>query len=326
MGKYEQKLNFKLFKDMKIISGVIDRPIEALELEFNFNVNCEFNRKIDVLAKDSVTNELIFIETQLTEADKKHYEEFTKLLTANHIDNCIFIWIAKSFSEDKLFELKSEILLYNKSIRIYFVTLSDRVIEALSNIEPYFDNVIDEIDSKIQVNIDDFIIVNSFENNNFTNSLLTISELFPKKHHNAKVLNEILERMRKLSDFMALHYYKDLSKHRMSFGIGADQFTASLGINNHRDTIYFSITFPLKLWHTLNCSGIRKTIDLELNCLVKYDEEKLRYFFEISNDKRNRQLMYDFFACSAVKLILIVYSSFKEKILCPERYTLTNKM
>ncbi|WP_085992167.1 hypothetical protein [Oceanobacillus senegalensis] len=116
-------LNIILKQNPSLISQFLGGDYRHVELERYENTN-ENKMYIDMYGYHCVNNLPVYIETQLSKADKRHYEKVKNIIEA--IDEGIILWIATDFEEECMHKLY-KLLHFSvaKPINLYMVLLSN---------------------------------------------------------------------------------------------------------------------------------------------------------------------------------------------------------
>ncbi|QHS24328.1 hypothetical protein GWK91_16220 [Virgibacillus sp. MSP4-1] len=116
-------LNLILKQNPSLISQFIGGEYRHLESERYENTN-ENKMYIDMYGYQYVNNLTVYVETQLTKADQRHFEKVKNIIEA--IEEGIIIWIATDFKEEYTQQLYN-LLHFSiaKPINLYMVLLSN---------------------------------------------------------------------------------------------------------------------------------------------------------------------------------------------------------
>lgn len=308
---YEKNLQLKLFKDSSTLEEILGCKLKVLEMEMN--INMIKNRRVDLIYENLSNNKILFCEIQLTESDKRHYEQLRKIIESEKFDNFEILWIANKFEDGYLEQLFDYVISKKKNVRLKAVKISNNFLKKIRKFEIDKLNALKDID-KLLIAKHELKLVKDFNNNaNFNNKIADFCDLTNSKHYNYGYLETILEYMRSFSYLESVHTYKNISSTNFRVNLGVSDIFYSMNINEPRNLIYFAINFNSNRYDIFeDILKVKDELDEKTNYMLIY--EKNRIYFELPFSKFVKMNLLKFVAYSSILTIEFVFKEIEKKI------------
>lgn len=241
-SKKEKIYAVYLAKNKEIIEKVIRVNLKNLELEKNFE-----NRRVDIYGISEDEKIEVFIELQLTKADRIHYEQIKKIIeNVSDGDLKIIAWLAIEFDNDLLEELKEEIKTANKNIELVIIKINEKLIEKLEDLDALDDfsivdnlEIINKIDNQFQV-VYKYYFYDATKDIYHYVSFKVINK---EENEKIKFLKKVIEMIRKESYyFLPVYHAKNIAGNKIVYGAGITSVIIQVGIDRW-DVLYVEVVF-----------------------------------------------------------------------------------